>query len=188
MSDIEIPETLKVWKLGGKAGNIRSQNNYTDNSGYNLFCQSNNKYLTWKKVPAGINLDFINDAAVKKTHFRLPDGQERDILSGELLALGIGGGDPFLQYAHRTLGINLEWTKNPVFQWRIFAANGQAGIPIAADSLLAIANIKVQPSPDFMIYCDRPPGMADVGWTTTPQFWNKFGNAAIELARKNLGL
>ena len=72
MSNLEIPEAVKMWKLGGKAGNIRSQNNYPDNSGYNLFCQSNNKYLTWKKVPLGINLDFIGDAAVKKTHFRLP--------------------------------------------------------------------------------------------------------------------
>jgi hypothetical protein len=190
MSNLEIPEAVKMWKLGGKAGNIRSQNNYTDNSGYNLFCQSNNKYLTWKKVPLGINLDFIGDAAVKKTHFRLPDGQERDIQSGELVAFGIGGGEAFLRYATRTVGINLEWLTNPVFEWRIFGANGQAGTPIGADSPVAIANIKVQPSPDFMIYFDRPPGMADVGWTSSPQFWNSVANLAvktgIEVAKKQL--
>ena len=108
MANLEIPEKVKIWKLGGKTGNIVSQNNYFDNTGYNLFCQSNNKYLTWKKVPVGINLDFISDVAVKKTHFRLPDGQVREIKSGELVAFGIGGGEAFLKYAHRTLGINLE--------------------------------------------------------------------------------
>jgi hypothetical protein len=190
MSNIEIPESVKIWKFGGKNGNLRSQNNYTDNSGYNLFCRINNKYLSWKKVPLGINLDFIADANVKKIHFRLPDGKERDILSGEPVAFGIGGGEAFLQYARRSAGINLEWSKTPVYQWRIFKSDGQTGVPITADSFAAIVNNKVEPAPDFFIYLDRPPGMADVGWTTSPEFWNKIGNAAtkagIELAKKKL--
>lgn len=182
MSNINVPENVKIWKLGGKAGNISSQNSYSNNTGYNLFCQSNSKYLTWKKVPIGINLDYISDASVKKTHFRLPDGQEREILSGELVAFGIGGGEAFLSYAHRTLGINLEWKQNPVYQWRIFGSNSQLGTPIATDSLVAIVNDKVEPQPDFMIYLDRPRGMADVGWTTSPEFFNKIGNAAEKIA------
>ena len=182
MANLEIPEKVKIWKLGGKTGNIVSQNNYSDNTGYNLFCQSNNKYLTWKKVPVGINLDFISDAAVKKTHFRLPDGQVREIKSGELVAFGIGGGEAFLKYAHRTLGINLEWKQEPIYQWRIFGANSQLGTPIAADSPVAVVNDKVEPSPDFLIYFDRPPGMADVGWTTSPDFFNKIVSAAEKVA------
>ena len=182
MANLEIPEKVKIWKLGGKTGNIVSQNNYSDNTGYNLFCQSNNKYLTWKKVPVGINLDFISDVAVKKTHFRLPDGQVREIKSGELVAFGIGGGEAFLKYAHRTLGINLEWKQEPIYQWRIFGANSQLGTPIAADSPVAIVNDKVEPSPDFLIYFDRPPGMADVGWTTSPDFFNKIVSAAEKVA------
>ena len=182
MANLEIPEKVKIWKLGGKTGNIVSQNNYSDNTGYNLFCQSNNKYLTWKKVPVGINLDFVSDAAVKKTHFRLPDGQVREIKSGELVAFGIGGGEAFLKYAHRTLGINLKWKQEPIYQWRIFGANSQLGTPIAADSPVAIVNDKVEPSPDFLIYFDRPPGMADVGWTTSPDFFNKIVSAAEKVA------
>ena len=182
MANLEIPEKVKIWKLGGKTGNIVSQNNYSDNTGYNLFCQSNNRYLTWKKVPVGINLDFVSDAAVKKTHFRLPDGQVREIKSGELVAFGIGGGEAFLKYAHRTLGINLEWKQEPIYQWRIFGANSQLGTPIAADSPVAVVNDKVEPSPDFLIYFDRPPGMADVGWTTSPDFFNKIVSAAEKVA------
>jgi hypothetical protein len=188
MSIIEIPETVKVWKFGGKTGNIRSQNNYNNNTGYNLYCQTNNKYLTWKKVPVGINLDYVSDSGIKKTHFRLPDGKERDILSGEIVALGIGGGEAFLQYARRDLGINLKWAANPSYQWRIFAGNGQKGVPIKSGELVAIVNDKVEPSPDFLIYLDRPPGMADIGWTSSPEFFNKIGNTtikgAIELAKK----
>jgi hypothetical protein len=176
MSKIEIPESVKQWKIGTGSANLRSQNTYTNNSGYNLFCQKNGKFLTWDKVPFGINLDFTGDASLKKTHFRLPDGKERDILSGEPVALGIGGGDAYLRYAHRNVGINLEWSKNPVFEWRIFGANGQMGTPIAENSLVAIVNVKVEPSPDFLIYLDRPRGMADVGWTTSPGFWNDFFN------------
>lgn len=190
MTNIEVPEKVKIWKFGGKPGNLMSQNNYTNNTGYNLFCQSNNKYLTWKKIPIGINLDFISDESVKKIHFRLPDGKQREILSGESVAFGIGGGEAFLNYTHRTLGINLEWKQNPVFQWRVFGANNQLGTPISAGSSVAIVNDKVEPSPDFFIYFDRPRGMADVGWTTSPEFFNKFLNAAekigVAAAKKGL--
>lgn len=149
--------------------NVASWNNYTDNNGAYLFCQTNEKYLTWKKVPIGINLDYIPDSNVFKTHFRLPDGSKRDILSGESVALGIGMGEAFLHYAHRTLGINLEWSESPVFEWRLFG--GTPGTPIAYDSPIAIVNDKVEPEADFLINFSRPPVMADIGWPTSPEFW-----------------
>ena len=181
-----IPEIVKIWKLGGGDGNVSSINKYTDNHGSNLFCTKNNKYLSWKKMPMGINLDFISDAAVKKVHFKFPDGKERPILSGEPIAFGIGGGEAYLRYAKRDVGINLEWSKKPVFEWKLYS--GTAGSPITFGAPLAIANVKVKPSADFLIYFDRPPGMADVGWTTSPQFWNTVANvgikAGIEAAKK----
>ena len=62
----EIPAIVQVWKLGGGSGKVSATNNYKNNHGANLFCTANNKYLTWKKMPVGINLDFITDASVKK--------------------------------------------------------------------------------------------------------------------------
>lgn len=192
MSNIEIPEKVKVWKIGTGSANILSWNNYTDNGGYNLFCQTNGRYLTWKKVPIGINLDYIDDPSVQKIHFRLPDGTEREILSGESVAFGIGGGEAFLQYAHRDLGINLKWNKNPVFEWRILGSNNQTGTPISENSFVAIINDKVEPSPDFLIYFERPPGMADVGWTTSPGFMDGILDFAdkhkIEIAKGLIAL
>jgi hypothetical protein len=178
MSNIEVPESVKVWKIGDGSANVRSWNNYTNNQGYNLFCQSSGQFFTYMKVPLGINLGYTSDPSVRKTHFRLPDGMERDILSGESVAFGIGGGEAFLRYAHRDVGINLKWNQEPVFEWRIFGSNNQVGTPIAESSLVAIVNDKVEPKPDFLIYFGRPPGMADVGWTTSPGFWDHVMNFA----------
>lgn len=187
MSDIEIPGSVRQWKIGGGSAHIRSLNNYTDNHGYSLFCLKNGRFLTYEEVPLGINLGFTGNGSIRKTHFRLPDGREREILSGELVAFGVGGGDAFLRYAHRDIGINLKWSGAPVFEWRIFGANGQLGKPIAENSPVAIVNDKVEPKPDFLIYFDRPPGMADVGWTTSPGVWDGILNALdkhkVEIAK-----
>ncbi|HEX8117996.1 MAG TPA: hypothetical protein VF521_12055, partial [Pyrinomonadaceae bacterium] len=168
----EILESVRQWKLGGKPGNLRAMNHYTENSGYNLFCQKNGKFFTTLKVPLGINLGYTSDASLKKIHFKLPDGVEREVLSGEPVAFGVGGGEEFMRYAHRNVGVNLKWSAKPVFEWRIFGANTQAGKPIPTGALLAIVNVKVEPKPDFFVHVDRPPGMADVGWTTSPMFLN----------------
>ena len=188
---MEIPETVKVWKLAGKDGNIKSQNSYSEGKGYNLYCETNSKYLTWEKMPLGINLNYTANSNLKKIHIQTPDGKEREILSGELVGFAVGGSPAFLSYTHRTVGINLEWKKEPVYQWRIFGANIALGKPIPAGSMVAIVNEKVEPAADFWVYVDRPPGIADVGWTTSPEFFNKIGNGGaklvIEAAKKYFG-
>jgi hypothetical protein len=190
MANLAIPSKVAMWTLAGKPGNVRSQNTYTNNSGYNLFCQENKKFLTYAKVPLGINLDYTTDAAVRKTHLVLPDRSERDIRCGELFAFGIGGGDAFLEYSHRTLGINLKWSDNPEFQWRMFSPGIAEGQPLPTGARVAISNDKVEPSADFLIYFDREPGMGDVGWTTSSTLWNQLLSAAeratIDLAKKKL--
>jgi hypothetical protein len=188
MATMQIPEKVKIWKIGTGTANVLSSTNYVDNRGYNLFCQPNGKYLTWKKIEIGINLDFIDDASVKKIHFQVPDGTDRPILSGESIAFGVGGGEAFLKYANRRFGINLKWSAKPIYQWRIFGSNTQIGTPIQENSLVAIVNDKVEPDPDFFIYFDRVKGMADIGWTSSPDFWDKIKNAAekvgIEAAKE----
>jgi hypothetical protein len=178
---MDIPDKVRQWKLGPAGGNVMSWNNYQHNNGAYLMNTETNNYLTYKEVPLGINLGFIANQEYK-THFRLPDGTERDILSGELVALGIGGGKAFLQYAHRDFGVNLEWVQNPNFQWRIFGPT--EGAPIPYDAPVAIVNDKVEPAPDFFIHFDRPPGMADVGWTTSPGFWDSVEDVAVQVGIK----
>jgi hypothetical protein len=175
-SPTDIPENVVVWQFGGKAGNVRSQNEYSTaelGNGYNMLCRTNNQYLTHQKTDVGINLGYTTNQNEHKIRFRLCDGQERDILTGERVALGIGGGDAFLRYAHRTVGINLEWAGDPVCEWLIFDATGEKGKPIPTGSWVAIINEKVEPAADFLVYLDRPGGednVAHVGWTTSPDW------------------
>jgi hypothetical protein len=190
MATIVVPPEVKVWKIGdNQAANVRSMNNYTANTpnGYNLFCTMNGMFATYVKETAGVNLGYKR-AGDRKTHFRLPDGQERDIRSGELVALGIGGKPSFLRYAHRTVGINLEYVSNPVYEWRIFG-DGELGTPIRENTPVALVNDKVEPDPDFLIHYERPG--ADFGWTSTPSVWGTIFDWAlkvvVELARKAIG-
>lgn len=182
MANIDVPEAVRVWKIGVDQANVSSWNNYTNNQGYNLFCITNGEYLTWEKVPLGINLGFKAQGD-NKTHFRLPDGQEREILSGESVALGIGGKPAFLCYGERDVGINLNWCDNPKFEWRIFGADSEVGKPIPENTPVAFLNDKVQPAPDFLIYFDdRPPGAAKVGWTTSAGWLDQVARGAIDYA------
>jgi hypothetical protein len=137
---------------------------------------TNGMNLTWGNQTFGINLVYKSQGD-NKTHFRLPDGQEREILSGESVALGIGGSPAFLYYAERDTGINLKWAEQPEgkFEWRIFGADSELGKPIPENTPVALVNDKVQPNPDFLIYFDRVVG-CDVGWTTSPGFWDQVGD------------
>jgi hypothetical protein len=161
-----IPNEVLSWKFGGKSGNVCSQNSYETNTGYSLQCVSNNEYLSWGKQNLGINLVFMSQETDKKIHFVLPDNQERAILTGEAVAFGIGGGDSFLAYAERSVGINLEWRSEPSYEWRLFDASGEKGKLVPTGAQIAMINVNVKPEADFMIYLERPG--ADVGWTSSP--------------------
>jgi hypothetical protein len=184
---LEIPSVVAQWQFGGKSGNLRAQNTYNNNEGYTLFCTDNKQYFTYAKPRFGINVGFARNNNDRKIHLRLPSGREEEIRTGDLIAFGLGGGDAFFRYAKRTVGINLEYSKNPVFEWRIFDETGEIGRPIAMGTSVAIVNINVKPSPDFFIYFERPAG-ANVGWTTSPGWWDKvkeltpLAKQALELA------
>ena len=179
MANIVVPETVRVWKIGVDQANVRSWNHYTNNQGYNLFCTMNGKFLTYVNVNFGFNAGFKAQGD-NKTHFRLPDGQEREILSGESVALGIGGKPSFVKYAHRTVGPNLQYVNDPVYEWRIFGADSELGRPIPENTPVALVNDKVEPTPDFLVYFKRPAG-ADIGWTSSQGWWDQI----VDWAEKN---
>jgi hypothetical protein len=183
---LEIPTVVAQWQFGGKSGNLRAQNTYDTNEGYTLFCKDNGQFFTYAKPRFSINVGFASNNRDKKVHLRLPSGQENEIRTGDLIAFGLGGGDAFFRYAKRTVGINLEYSKKTVFEWRIFDETGEFERPIAMGTSVAIVNINVNPSPDFFIYFKRPAG-ADVGWTTSPGWWDKI-KKLTPLAKKALDI
>ena len=178
---IEIPNEVLVWRFGGKPGNVRSQNTYTGNSGYNLFCQTNGAYLTYIDQPIGMNLGYEKTGKERKVWFRLPDNQERDLVTGEPVSFGIGGGNAFMKYVHRNVGINLDFVSELRHEWRIYLPGGEPGQPIPTGAMVAIVNDRVEPTKDFLIHLNRAPGQADVGWTTSPDWWNNV-EPAVKIA------
>ena len=182
MSDISIPQPVLTWKLSGRDGNVRTQSDYTINTGYNLQCRANGQFLTYVKQTLGVNLGYVTDAKERKVHFRLPDGSDREIVTGERIAFGIGGKPSFLKYKHRDVGINLAYADDPAFEWRIYGESGQDGEPVPTEGWVAILNEKVEPDPDFLIHFGRPG--ADVGWTTSPQWWETMLDTAGQIATK----
>lgn len=170
---LNIPGDVLVWKFGGKAGTVRAQNTYVTNGAYNLFCATNNQYLTYEKQLVGVNLGYEKSGQEHKVWVRLPDNQERDLLTGEPFAFAIGGGESFLKYWERDNGINLAWTTTPYPEWRAFIAGGEIGQPIPTGAQVALLNEKVKPTHDFLIYLDRVPGEGDVGWTSSSNWWAK---------------
>ncbi|MDB5297901.1 MAG: hypothetical protein JWO31_3884 [Phycisphaerales bacterium] len=175
---MEIPSNVVLWTLGGLAGNLKSTNHYENNKGYHLKCKTNNKYLIWEKGQVSVNLDF--DAAPQtKVHFHLPDGKEREILSGEPVAFAIGMGEAYLHYGSQPFGINLKWSTAPVHEWRVFGANGKKGQPIPTGAPCALVNDKVEPDADFLVFMEKhAPKVADLGWTTSPDWLKNLANKA----------
>jgi len=181
VTNIKLPSQVVCWTHTGKPGNLRSQNEYDPNhpDGYSLHCATNNQYLTYGKVPLGINLAWANDGKDKKLHLELPDKKVRDILTGEAFALGIGGGEAFLKYGERKSGINLNWSKSPIFEWRMFTVGEAAGKPIGAGTKFAILNDSVEPDADFLVFFNRTvPGETDIGWTSSPGLLGQIQKAA----------
>lgn len=184
---MEIPHEVLVWTFGGMDGALRSTNHYQNNMGYNLHCATNNKYLTWQTGMLSINLEY-SASPQNKYHFSLPDGSEREIRSGEPVAMAIGGGEAYLYYGEQTVGINLKWAQKPQFEWRILGP-GDLGEPIQVGSPCALVNVKVRPDPDFMVFLEKHmPKVVDLGWTTSPTWCESYGGAAIKAAETAMKL
>jgi hypothetical protein len=170
-----IPEEVLVWQFGSGDGSVHTQPNYEHNKGTRLKCITNDQFLTYGKQVLGVNLVWQDKPTDHKVHLVTADKKQRELLTGEPFAFGIGGGEAFLYYKSRKNGINLDWSENPHQEWRIFGPSGKKGERIMSGKNYAIVNVKVKPEPDFLIYFNREmPGVCDIGWTTSPAWLNKF--------------
>jgi len=165
---MEVSEEVVIWKFGGKSGNLKSNDHYVNNQGYNLHCRDNNKFLIWERGQLSINLTF-SAISQQKFHFSLPDGKEREILTGEPVAMANGGGDPYLRYGKQHVGINLKWVAEPLYEWRIYDATGVDGKHIETGKNYALYNVKVKPQADFLIFLEKYyPKVVNLGWPSSP--------------------
>lgn len=169
----EMAAELRQWYIGVQTGRRREP--ILPKSGfqgprkrnYTLKGSKPRKFLQHEKQTFGINLGWTNNASattarkVARWFFSRKGNNDRPIEYGETIAIGNGGSPSFIRHKKRTIGINLDWSKTPVFEWQI--VGGKKGEPVKTGSRVAIYNKKAQ---ECFVYFDRTRG-GDIGWPSS---------------------
>ncbi|MFZ4660547.1 MAG: hypothetical protein ACOYNY_26295 [Caldilineaceae bacterium] len=171
--DSEI-KRYKQWMIGATKPRTQllSLAAFAENSTkrYNLKGSAIRKYLQHEEQTLGINLGWTDDGSnetgdrVSRWFFARNGDGDLPIKYGEKIAIGYGKSPSFIHYEKRTIGINLDWANNPVFEWKLLG--GKIGAPVHTQEWLAIYNEK---SKECLIYFDRSAG-GDIGWPSS-QTW-----------------
>lgn len=147
---------------------------------FNLKNQENKRYLGWKGGQVGVNLGYSPDATsetarrMARWFFKRPSGTG-PIRYGEPLAMGYGTSPSFYRYTNTFIGVNLENTGTPAYEWRVLGAPGTVGTPVRTGQKVAIFN---DVEADFLIRFDRDAGV-DLGWPTS-RTWFQQGRDTLK--------
>src|SRR4051812_23097670 len=112
----EMVDRYKQWSIGGDAAGTP----VVPKREYNLHNQKRKKYLQYESQTWGVNLGWTDDAQpatatrVKHWIFVRNGSATGPILYGEAIAIK-NTRDTFVHYTHRDVGINLGWSKDPVY-------------------------------------------------------------------------
>lgn len=134
---------------------------------YLLKNRINRHFLQYKKQGTfgGINLGFSDDAepstAEKVLHWEFVNSSRTPVRYDEPVAIRCKDG--YLRYGHRNVGINLLWSDNPVFEWRLLG--GPVGAWVSTRDWLCIWNAHSTYG-EPLIYSKREIG-GNVGWPSS---------------------
>jgi len=133
---------------------------------YLLKNSTNRHFLQYKeKGPGVINLGFSDDAepstAAKVVHWEFLNRDRTPVKYDQPVAIRCRDG--YLHYGQRTVGINLVWSDNPVFQWRLLG--GRPGTPVRTRDWLSIFNMHSE-NGEPLIYFKREIG-GNIGWPSS---------------------
>ncbi len=185
----ELLEELKQWKLDSVVGTTRLLPKQSFESApernYTLKHKVVRKFLHHEEQPLGINLGLTDNASletgkkVARWFFTRNGRADGPLVYGEVVAMAVGKDPSFLCHEKRDFGINLAYCSRPVFEWRLMG--GPAGHPIDLDRYIAIYNVKAG---EFVIFFDRTPGMADVGWPSSQRWGEGLKGELLQRAKK----
>ncbi|MFC7543111.1 hypothetical protein ACFQU2_31675 [Siccirubricoccus deserti] len=83
-----------------------------------------------------------------------------------------------MRHENRTVGVNLGWSKTPVYEWKILG--GTAGTPVQAGQNVALFNEKAN---ECLIYFDRTAG-GDIGWPTSQRWEDQLKSLAVKTGKE----
>ncbi|WP_181774952.1 hypothetical protein [Amycolatopsis pittospori] len=190
----QLADSYKQWVFGAeKRRPLMPQHAFKEGSdrNYNLKGTEPRKFLQWEEQDFGINLGWTDDASpstgvrVSRWFAARPGGATAQVKYGEPIALGYGKSPSFIRYENRTFGINLGWSKTPVFEWRLLG--GVTGRPVECGDRLAIHNAKAGSAdvPGVLIHFDRTVG-GDIGWPDSQSWWDQVKDKLPGIAKDAL--
>jgi len=164
-----IVAEYKQWMIGANgSGPVIPHSERDHRSNFNLKGSVPRKFLQYEKQGAGrgINIGWTSNASAKTAtkssqwHFSRKPGANGPILYGESVAIGWGDGkQPYIRYSKRKVGINLDWSKRPVYEWTLLGGEPQTPVRSGEDWLV-IYNLRHNAP---LIYFDRSVG-GHIGW------------------------
>jgi len=200
-SSMRLVDKYHQWILGPQAGGtvIRPQgqsHQYPDRY-YYLKSKVPRKFLQYESQTWGINLGWTDDAApdtgrrVARWFFMRKGTSERPIRYGETIAIAYENRERFIRYQKRDVGINLNWSDRPVYEWQILG--GKQDDAVETQKWVAIVNLEAAVGGEPFIYFDRTRG-GDIGWPSSSTWgeqlkgaaWDEVKQMARELLREGL--
>lgn len=164
-----IVAEYKQWMIGANgSGPVIPHSERDHRSNFNLKGLVPKKFLQYEKQGAGrgINIGWTDTASAatatksSQWHFSRKSGASGPILYGETIAIGWGNGkEPYIGYSKRKVGINLDWSKRPVYEWTLLGGEPQTPVDSGKDWLV-IYNLRHNAP---LIYFDRSVG-GHIGW------------------------
>jgi hypothetical protein len=188
----KLVENMKQWVIGAGEGKpVLPKTRFAEHPerNYNLLGLTIRKFLQHEEQTYGINLGWTDDASpqtgtkVARWFFVRGGTGDEPVRYGEAIALGNGGDPSFIKYEQRTVGINLNWSKTPVFEWKI--GGGRSGEVVSTGQHVALFNEKAN---EVLIYFDRNVG-GDIGWPSTKRWEEQLkdigSKEAVEFVKKH---
>ena len=146
----------------------------------NLKNKAQRLFLQWEKQTFGINLGWTDDATpdtairVTRWFFTKPANDSSPICYGQPIALGYGISPSYIYYAQRTVGVNLDWSKEARFDWKLLG--GPIGQEVRSGTWLALYN---ETARDCLISFDRDAG-GDIGWPSSKTWGDQIEDAVMQ--------
>jgi len=139
------------------------------------------KFLQYESQSRGINLGWTSNAnnqterTARKFFMVKRNGDIGTIHFGERFALGWDRSSPFIRYATRDSGINLNWSNQPVFEWTILGGD-RNGAPVKQNQAAVLFNTTHNMP---MHYFERSRA-GHIGWPDSDtDFWTGLGRGTI---------
>jgi hypothetical protein len=185
-----LADTFRQWYLAnGKAGPVLPKATFAESPArsFNLKGSVPRKFLRHEKS-TGVNLGWTDDASpttaerVSRWFVDRPGTATDPIRYGEPIALGYGIAPSFLRYSHQTIGINLDWSAAPVFEWILLG--GPHDEAVNSRDAVAIYNTRAESGGQrgtFLVHFNRELG-ADIGWPDSRTWRKQITDLGLKIA------